>query len=205
MSRRAVTGQAQYSVSVTSELVLLGDSGSTNRQCPSEIFDCERGRRLRICPRALIHREKIRRHRMRAKVMLRAFQQAILVGVLALTLALNGCVELLDVAQPHQTGAEQPDEAFVSPDMKFEEITSVGIFPFLPLGDENDQLADLLNSSFGGEVQNRQGSAWRIRSHRQVLDYISQGGLGQGYKQLQADHNTSMSGILLLLRPACPS
>ncbi len=118
--------------------------------------------------------------------------------VFSLVVGICGCVELLVTGQPARTGAEQPDEAFVSPDLKFEEISSVAIFPFLPVRDENDQWADLLNDSFAGEVQSRQENACRVHVHRQLLDYISQSGLGQGYKQLQADHNSSPMGLLVL-------
>lgn len=165
---------------------------------PADRLLAESGQASRVLHWVGLERTIHGRGTMKKCVSLLVRQRDTLVAIALAALVVSGCVELLSVAQPHETGTEAPDEAFVSPNMKFEDIRSVGVFPFFPLGDENDQLADLLNNGFGAELQNRQGGAWRIHTHRELLDYINQSGLGQGYKQLQADHNSSLQGLLML-------
>jgi hypothetical protein len=91
-----------------------------------------------------------------------------------------------------------PDQALQSPNMDFTHIKAVGIFPFFPTGTEDEAFGDSLSTAFVAEVQTRQGSAWKIYSQRDIFQSISEANLGQGYKQLQADHNSSGIGRLVL-------
>ncbi len=118
----------------------------------------------------------------------------LLLNVCVLGLGMDGCV----TTPPDPPTIPEPDEAFQSPNMNFSEIATVGIFPFFPTGNENEQLGDTLSTTFVGEVQTRQGNAWKIHSHRDMFQFINEANLGKGYKQLQADHNSSGTGQLVL-------
>ncbi|PCJ83652.1 MAG: hypothetical protein COA54_15165 [Thiotrichaceae bacterium] len=92
-----------------------------------------------------------------------------------------------------------PTSADVSPNMDFNKISSVAVFPLFPgsgvIGPglqnyEDPKYAESVVQALSAELNAKQ-SQWKIRSPRDVLDTINKKSLGRGYKNLQADYNTS--------------
>jgi hypothetical protein len=92
-----------------------------------------------------------------------------------------------------------PSSADVSPNMDFNKIGSVAVFPLFPGGGpiapglqsfEDPAYAEQVVQAFSGELTAKQ-SQWEIRGPGDVLDSINKAQLGRGYKNLQADYNTT--------------
>jgi len=92
-----------------------------------------------------------------------------------------------------------PTSADVSPNMDFNKIRSVAVFPLFPgsgvIGKglqsyEDPKYAESVVQALSAELSAKQ-SQWKIRSPGDVLSTINKKSLGRGYKNLQADYNTS--------------
>ncbi|MCC6930172.1 MAG: hypothetical protein IT359_14400 [Gemmatimonadaceae bacterium] len=99
-------------------------------------------------------------------------------------------------------------QAFVSPNMDFTKITKVGVFPIFPASNpaspyasiSDEDFSEALASALSSELQTRQAQ-WGIVDYKSLLNIVSRANLGTGYKNLQADMNTSyamMQGGLVL-------
>ena len=125
------------------------------------------------------------------------------VAVIAiLSMALTGC-KLDDLVKPTVTERHEkilkPTSADVSPNMDFNKIRSIAVFPLFPgsgnigeglQGYEDPKFAELVVQAVSSELAARQ-SQWKVLSPRDVLTTINKKSLGRGYKNLQADYNTS--------------
>jgi hypothetical protein len=102
-----------------------------------------------------------------------------------------------------------PSSAAVSPNMDFNKIISVAVFPLFPGGGqqmqmyspgigmmeemrsvEDPEFAEQVVQTFSSELIAKQ-SQWKIRSHKDTIDAIFKHDLGRGYKNFQADYNTA--------------
>lgn len=118
----------------------------------------------------------------------------------AFFIVLTGCN--LDSFMKKDTQSEKilaPTSADVSPNMDFNKITSVAVFPLFPgsgvIGPglqsyEDPKFAESVVQALSAELNAKQ-SQWKIRSPGDVLKTINKKSLGRGYKNLQADYNTS--------------
>lgn len=116
---------------------------------------------------------------------------------------------------PGMMGAPNPairaPQAYVSPDMDFTKIGTIGVFPLFPASSLSSPYGSVTDDTFGesmvsalsSEVQTRQGQ-WRMVDYKEMLTLINKANLGTGYKNLQADMNTSYGGLQgsLVLSPA---
>lgn len=111
-------------------------------------------------------------------------------GLLTLVVTVMAWTMMSCASTPNRNQINPPT-AYVSPNMDFTQISSLGVFPLFPSGNgvQEEALAEQLVSALTGEIQGRQ-SQWRIVNYRDALDCINQGNLGTGYKNLQADFNT---------------
>lgn len=118
-----------------------------------------------------------------------------------LCLILSGCnLDSLIIkkdSQPEKILA--PTSADVSPNMDFNKIGSIAVFPLFPgsgvIGEglqsyEDPKFAESVVQALSAELTAKQ-SQWKIRTPEDVLRTISKKSLGRGYKNLQADYNTS--------------
>ncbi len=124
-----------------------------------------------------------------------------IVFISALCMILAGC-NLNDLLvkpgkQPERILA--PTSADVSPNMDFNKIRSVAVFPLFPgsgvIGNglqsyEDPSFAESVVQALSAELTAKQ-SQWKIRPPGDVLNTINKKSLGRGYKNLQADYNTS--------------
>jgi len=92
-----------------------------------------------------------------------------------------------------------PTSADVSPNMDFNKIRSIAVFPLFPgsgvIGEglqsyEDPKYAEAVVQALSAELNVKQ-SQWKIHSPTDVLNTINKKSLGRGYKNLQADYNTS--------------
>lgn len=123
------------------------------------------------------------------------------IAILASFAIVTGCAEVLTTGSaPPPVGP--PNAASQSPNMDFAKIGSLGVFPLFvaPRGVEDEQFSEQMIGALTNEVQTRQ-SQWKIFGYREVLGFINQGNLGQGYKNLQADYNTFSPGGMFVFSP----
>ncbi len=104
-------------------------------------------------------------------------------GILVLS---TGCLEMQTRRSEEIT---RPDIAYVSPNLDFNQIAGLGIFPIFPSEVENPTFGDAFSRSLTAELQARQ-SQWKIIPAVELVGQINQKNLGRGYKNLQADMNT---------------
>ncbi|HHJ34658.1 MAG TPA: hypothetical protein ENJ87_02730, partial [Gammaproteobacteria bacterium] len=118
----------------------------------------------------------------------------------ALFMVLTGCnLDSLMKADKQSEKILAPTSADVSPNMDFNKIGSVAVFPLFPgsgvIGPglqsyEDPKYAESVVQALSAELTAKQ-SQWKIRSPGDVLNMINKKSLGRGYKNLQADYNTS--------------
>lgn len=112
--------------------------------------------------------------------------------------AIGGCMTGRLGGAPEQI---RPPVAYVSPNMDFTKIGKVGVFPLFPGSNpaslyqsfSDDQFSESLVSTLTAELQTRQ-SQWNILGYKDIIGIINKSSLGSGYKNLQADLNTSYAG-----------
>jgi len=109
-------------------------------------------------------------------------------------LFLSGCTEIMQNLVPRRdppppVEITKPDEAYVSPNLDFNQISALGIFPIFPGEIQNDVFADAFSRVLNAELQTKQ-SQWKIILPSELVGQINQKGFGRGYKNLQADMNT---------------
>jgi hypothetical protein len=100
------------------------------------------------------------------------------------------------MSQPQSAPPEvisRPDQADVSPNFDFTKISGVGVFPAFPSAEEVPAFSDAFSSAFAGALQTRQNQ-WKIINAKDLVERINSAGIGQGYKNLQADVNTFSQG-----------
>lgn len=136
---------------------------------------------------------------------MKSFAQATLRRVSALfaLAAMGGCAPGMLGGAPDQI---RPPAAYVSPNMDFTKIGKVGVFPLFPTSNPasvypsvtDDQFSETLASALTSELQTRQ-SQWNILGYKDVIGIVNRASLGSGYKNLQADLNTSYAGPMGVL------
>ena len=114
--------------------------------------------------------------------------------------SLAGCKTLEELTKTSSQPEKilKPSSADVSPNMDFNKIKSIAVFPLFPgagviggmQGYDNPKYAEDVAQALTSELAVKQ-SQWNIRTPKEVLDAINRSSLGRGYKNLQADYNTS--------------
>ncbi|HEB87639.1 MAG TPA: hypothetical protein ENI68_11585 [Gammaproteobacteria bacterium] len=134
--------------------------------------------------------------------MTNRYGKYIAVITVALSMVLTGCnMNLNDLIKPDNQSEKilAPTSADVSPNMDFNKVRSVALFPLFPgsgvIGEglqsyEDPKFAGSVVQALSAELTTKQ-SQWKIRSPGDVLNAINKKSLGRGYKNLQADYNTS--------------
>lgn len=132
--------------------------------------------------------------------MMKIRRKYIAVITVALCLVLTGCnLDEFIKTDKQPEKILPPTSADVSPNMDFNKIRSVAVFPLFPgsgvIGNgmqsyEDPNFAQSVVQALSAELTAKQ-SQWKIRSPGDVLDTINRKSLGRGYKNLQADYNTS--------------
>jgi hypothetical protein len=113
------------------------------------------------------------------------------VSIFAVCLSFIFCLSCIDMMARQDTSVEidKPDQCYVSPNMDFNSINGLGMFPIFPSDIENPAFADAFSRALTAELQGRQ-SQWKIIPASDLVAQINQKDLGRGYKNLQADMNT---------------
>lgn len=132
-------------------------------------------------------------------------RRATAIATLALLPTVSSCAAALLGGANEQIRAPQ---AFVSPNMDFTKIAKIGVFPMFPgtnpaspyqsISDE--AFSEALANALSSELQTRQ-TQWGVVDYKSLVGIVSRANLGTGYKNLQADLNSSyamMQGGLVL-------
>ncbi len=124
-------------------------------------------------------------------------------------ISLAGCKALEGLTKSSDQSEKilKPSSADVSPNMDFNKIRSIAVFPLFPgagviggmQGYDDPKYAQDVAQALTAELSTKQ-SQWKIRTPKEVLDTINKYALGRGYKNLQADYNTSSGQLTAFTR-----
>ena len=123
--------------------------------------------------------------------------------ILLCVLLLSSCLDLMGALKSNESEEIQtPSNADVSPKMDFNRIGAIAVFPIFPGGAptqvaygttnsiQDQAFAEQVSHTFASELTAKQ-SQWKVHGYKDVVDAISKHDLGRGYKNFQADYNTS--------------